>query len=183
MASNAVIGSQAAPGSTDRDSDVILEGDAGSGAIPIVDPSTIEFKPDPCDTKPTGRGRGRPRGSSASGAKNAGAKKASENDLTGILVSLHMIAATLLNVPELEISEEDGKKLNEAMGRINEFYGGWKMAEETIVWTKLIVAMGGVYGLRASAYWVRLRTEAEQRKGAGYQPPPQTINAQPTRVI
>lgn len=124
----------------------------------------------------TGRERrnkgGRPRGSKTRhrAGRTAEASKipSSLEGIEGILLSLHMIVASFTGISELELADEEAKKLSHAIGRVAALYD-IRASEQTIAWTNLVVCMGGIYGTRAFAYSLRKKTESES-KGAAANP-------------
>jgi hypothetical protein len=112
--------------------------------------------------------RGRPPGSGKSaGVKTSSAKpKAVPTSLDGIekiLLSLHMMGASMLNVPELMLSEKEASDLSEAIARVAALYD-FGASEKTLAWTNLAVCMGGMYGTRFFAFNLRMKAEAEAKK-------------------
>lgn len=155
--------------------EIIYGGTSGiptDDGIPRIDPKTIEYEPEP-EHRRTGRRGGRPKGSRNSNTK---ARKENTNDLTGILYSLHMMGAALTGIEELNLDESEAKKLSDAIGKVNAYYGGMVLPENIMVWTQFVIAMGTVYGPRAVAYSMRLKREHAQG--------PQTVDNQaPVRVM
>ena len=107
------------------------------------------------------RKRGRPKGSAG---KNKAAKvSTSLEGIEGILLSLHMMGAAMLQIPELALSEKEAAQLTDAISNVAKHYD-FGASEKTIAWMNLAVITGGVYGTRAFAYHVRTKAESEQKK-------------------
>jgi len=153
-------------------------GTQGENGIPVVEPETIRFEPDASE-QPR-RGRGRPRGSSGASTKSSRAdQKQATTDLTGILLSIHLMAASIVQVKELELDEKEAQRLSAAINRVNVLYGGFILPEKQLAWINLAVTMGHVYGPRAMAYKLRMKTEAEEKKAKSG---PGVITMQPSAV-
>jgi hypothetical protein len=88
--------------------------------------------------------------------------------IEGILLSVHMMGATLLKVPEMVMSEPEAKNLSEAIARVASHYDVGA-SEKTLAWVNLAVVAGGLYGTRAYAYHLRLKAEAAQKQIAAQQ--------------
>jgi hypothetical protein len=177
MATNAANGSETGFDIPDDDDDVII-GTAGrdsvkdddDSGIPDFDPATIRI--DPEGNEPAKR-RGRPRGS-RNGASSKSSTRKEASDLTSLLLSAHFMLAAITKVPELEISQDEAKRLGEAAARVNEVYGGVMLPEKVTVLINLGLAAGTVYGPRILTYSLRMKNEAKEKKaGRG----PQTIDA------
>ncbi len=134
--------------------------DAGSDdAIPTVEPATIII-----EAEPEGRRRGgRPRGSKNRVNRPQSAKEVSQ-DLTGILLSVHFMLAKLTKIDELELDEEEAKKLGEAVARVNREFGVQIMSPKTAALLNLAVVGGAVYGPRAIAI---MHNGTKKATGAG----------------
>lgn len=109
------------------------------------------------DTGSERRGRGRPRGSTGSKARQK--IPTSLEGIEGILLSLHFMLASFTKISELELSEGEAKKLAVALDRVASLYDVGA-TEKTMAWTNLAMCIGGVYGTRAYAYSIRVKAEA-----------------------
>jgi hypothetical protein len=78
------------------------------------------------------------------------------------------MGATILNVPELAMSQPEAKNLSEAIARVASHYD-IGASEKTLAWVNLAVVAGGLYGTRAYAYHLRLKAEAAQKQIAAQQ--------------
>lgn len=134
--------------------------DSIDNGIPVIDPTTIIGEPD--SGEPIRRKRGRPAGS-RNGYSTKPQAKQTNQDLTGILLSLHMMGAAILKVPELEIDATEAKRLGDAVSRVNELYGGIMLSEKQAAWINLTFALGQVYGPRAVALKMRMSTEEKSK--------------------
>lgn len=133
---------------TATDDSVSGSGDVGNGAD-FVNPSTAAAGTD--NGNPTGkRGRGRPRGSGKGSGKRANTSQTT-HDLTGLLVSLHYIAAKSLKIHQLEIDEQEGRQLSAAVTRVTELYDVPIPSEKVMAWVMLAKTLGDVYGPRIAA--------------------------------
>lgn len=88
-----------------------------------------------------------------------------------------MMVAAATGISELEIEESEAKKISDAIGRVNEYYGGFVLPEKYMVWGQFTMAMCAVYGPRAIAYSVRLRDESKNGTAN------KTVDVKPTRVM
>lgn len=80
-----------------------------------------------------------------------------------MFVGVHALAAQLLTVPELEITESEGKAFTDAAKNVMRHYSV-TTTQKTIDWIALIGTAGGIYGTRIAAYNIRKRNEANQRQ-------------------
>lgn len=129
----------------------------------------IAGEPDPSESTPTGkRGRGRPRGSKGTGGKP---RKETSQDLGGTLFSIHYMLAKWIGIQELEIDDEEAKKLGAAMLRVNRLYGDRVIPETVLAWGGLLMTCGAIYGPRYAAHGLRIKMEADKKKNEN----PQTI--------
>jgi hypothetical protein len=159
-------------GDDSRDIPVVLgtEGeiieDRNDDGIPTVEPASLNVEP--AEIEGTRR-RGRPRGSKNTGGKQA--TKEVSQDLTSILVSLHFMGAAILKTPELQLSEDEGKKLGAAIARVNAEYGNIILPPKTAAWINLMMVGGAIYGPRAIA----IRNNGRKRKSEQQPQPAQVI--------
>lgn len=143
-------------------------GGSDDDGIPTVEPASILI--DPSEVEGTSkRRRGRPAGSKNTGGKQT--TKEVSQDLTGILVSLHFMGAAILKTPELQLSEDEGKKLGAAIARVNSEYGNIILPPKTAAWINLMMVGGAIYGPRAIA----IKNNAKKKREAASQPQPITI--------
>lgn len=77
-----------------------------------------------------------------------------------ILYSIHTMAAMF--VPEMEISEEESKKLTAALAGVNSFYAQ-SVDPKMLAWVELVGVAGAIYGPRAMAFMLRRKMEQEAK--------------------
>ena len=75
------------------------------------------------------------------------------------MLSIHLGLATSLKVPEIELSDEEAKRLAEAIARVQQEFPETKMPPKVMVLLNLAGVAGAIYGQRIVA--VRLRHLAE----------------------
>lgn len=141
---------------------------------PVIEPETVIGEPDSGDST---KRRGRPKGSRNTSSKN---QKQTADDLTGILLSMHMMLEALTKVPEFEISKDEAEKLAAALARVSAYYGHIILPEKYACWLNLAIVGGHVYGPRYFAFKLRTAREAEEKKR---HPQPVTIDAPIARPI
>jgi hypothetical protein len=126
---------------------------------------------EPGSTVPVGepvKRRGRKPGSknraSATGS-GAEAEKASGSliDLTYLLASVHAMGAALLQVPELEIAEEEAKRYADAVTELSKHYTKGILSPKQIAWLNFLAVTGNIYGTRVLAYRLRKKMEAKDK--------------------
>jgi hypothetical protein len=135
--------------------------DESETGIPTVEPTDAEQPAEPSGK----RKRGRPTGAKSSYTPRgtAAAEKEAANDLTSLLLSTHMMLAAITKVEELELDQNEAKRLGEAVARINKLYGGFVFSEKTMAWINLGMAGCSIYGPRAIAYSARMKKEREKK--------------------
>jgi len=79
---------------------------------------------------------------------------------------MHMMLATFAKVPELALSEEESKRLAEAIERVAVLYD-FDASEKSIAWMNLFMCAGGIYGTRMFAFHMRTKAEAEAKAQQG----------------
>lgn len=138
--------------------------DAGAGdAVPdAVDIGTATAAPEPA--RAPGKRRGRPPGSGAGSGKSTGTAKEKArhsldlSSLTGLFVGLHVVAASVMNTPELALDMAEGDQFMKSAQNVMRHYSV-ESSQKTIDW----LAFGGtcclIYGTRFGAYMLRKRTE------------------------
>ena len=140
------------------DGEVIPLGD--DIGIPTVNPTDLAPAP---ETNGEKRGRGRPRGSkNTPGGKQATKEVAS--DLTGLLMSAHIMLASLTKVDEFVLDKEEAERLAAAIAKVNAEYGGMVLPPKAAAWIHLAMAGGSIYGPRLFAYKLRMKNEAMENK-------------------
>jgi hypothetical protein len=138
------------------ESDNNVSGDA----IPVIEPETIVIEPEPGEQRDRKRGkRGQPSSSKPSGNKSS--TKAA--DLGDLLLSIHFMLSKCMQIPELELDEEESAKLAKSMKRVGDLYGGMVVPEKILAWGDLAASLGTVYGPRFVAYNLRKKKEKPQQ--------------------
>jgi hypothetical protein len=149
------------------------EPDSDGSGIPTVNPSEIGGSSDASGK----RGRGRPRGSRTPSNTSSKSTKQTATDLSGILMSAHMMLASFLNVEELELDQKEAERLSEAVNKVQAEYDMPILSPAQLAWINLLMTTGGLYGPRWVAYSLRMKAERKKAKG------PTTIDAQPIKVM
>ena len=72
--------------------------------------------------------------------------------------------AAWTHAAELAISEEESKKLAEAIARVQALYDVSVFSETTAAWVNLVFACGTIYGPRIIAIRVRMKKEEALKK-------------------
>jgi hypothetical protein len=114
------------------------------GGFEVHTPGEFSF-----ESAPPKRKRGRPAGSRNSARTDT--EKAPQNNLIesfeSLLLSVHFMAAKLLDVAELELDESEAKRLSDAFKKIAEFYP-MGLSPKRLAWAELSIAAGTIYGPR-----------------------------------
>lgn len=161
------------PVTVSDDGEIIYRSD--DAGIPTVNPSEVSGSSDA--PRRRGRQKGSKNRSGGTGANQYNTyKKQAATDLSGILMSLHMMGAAFLKVPELELDQKEAERLSDAVNRVQAEYNIPILDPKTMAWINLAMVAGGVYGPRIVAH--SLRTKREKREGKA-----QTIDAQPIKVM
>lgn len=108
------------------------------------------------------RKRGRPPGSGRKAGQAKKTNSASLEGIEGMLLSIHLMGAAMLSVPELALTESEAKKMSQAIARVAELYD-FGMSEKMLAWSNLMLCFGGIYGTRAFAYSNRMKAEARRK--------------------
>lgn len=77
---------------------------------------------------------------------------------------MHAVAAASLKIPELEIDNKEAEQLAKAIGDVSAHYG-FELSPKTKAWIELVWCSGVIYGTRIVAYNMRVKKEAQDRKG------------------
>lgn len=133
--------------------------DDNGGGIPVVEPENISATASASSGK---RGRGRPRGSTARAASSKPEKERAGN-LTNLLYSLHMMAARIAKIPELEIEEAEAARLNSAIQKVQKEFGVPILSPKAEAITEMAFTLGEVYVTRAIAIAHRKSEEAKNK--------------------
>lgn len=89
------------------------------------------------------------------------------------------MGAQLLATPELELSDEEAKKLAVAVARVNDEFGGIVLSPKTQALLNLGTVSVGIYGPRVIAIGVNAKKKRAEKKAGK---PPVTINAEDARI-
>lgn len=144
----------------------------------------------------TGARAGSGSGDSGEPRKRRGRKPGSTNapkeeksssliDLTEILLNIHVTAATLLHISELELEKDEAKKLSDAIKEVTKFYPV-ALDPKKVAIANLLITAGGIYGTRILAYRLthpkgpKAVKQAEPVQFPG--PVKQTVNAPPAKL-
>jgi hypothetical protein len=158
----------------DGDDKPKIQDDGGasvSAATP--EPEPVTFDPGtvagsaPNGTDEGERKRGRPR------------KKEAAEDLTALLLSLHMMLAAWTKTPELTLEPEEAEKLGKAIDRVQRLYNRAILSEETSAWVNLIFACGTIYGPR----YVALRNQKKRKPSIVDIPSPRTVEERAAATV
>lgn len=145
--------------------------DDGTG-IPTIEPSEVTGSSDAPK-----RGRGRPRGSTSTKYTSPGKQKQAATDLTGILFSLHLMGSAFLGIEELELDQNESKRLSDAVNEVQAQYKMPILDPKTMAWINLAITGAGIYGPRVAAHSLRKKKEKQAQKRG------QVIEAQPIKVM
>lgn len=127
------------------------------------------------DGQPTGSGPS-PRPTSA--AKDRGLNI---NGIEKILFSIHAVAASVSQIPELELDEEECKRLASAIQNVNAAYK-IEFDPKKAAMFDLMTACGIVYGPRAVTVFIRKRSETKMARKPVLTPdPPVRPNPAPAK--
>lgn len=90
------------------------------------------------------------------------------------------MGSSFFNVPELELTEDEARKLAQATQRVSDLYEVSVIPEKTMAWIQLSIIAAGIYGPR---YMMIQSRKKETRKGPRAVPMHTTVgpqfNAQP----
>lgn len=130
--------------------------------------------------EPARRGRGRPKGSGTkSAASPAQAKQESSLNVNGIekiLYSLHAMGASLFAIPEMEITEDEARRISKAIAGVSDQYKVM-IDPRRAAQIDLVRELGTIYGSRAVAYYLRKKAEKARPVNAAPQRAPQPQRA------
>ena len=161
---------------TDRDANIDGEHDEpntnGSGSIGFV-----EIEPGELGAYITGDGNSngdgdgtRKRRGRKPGSRNkAGSKKAAET-VEPFLMMAHQWASVFLKTPELELSEDEAKKLSDAYSNFCAHHDVPVLSDKRLSEINMIAALGMVYGPRLIAVRNRKKEESAAKKAKNVTP-------------
>lgn len=126
------------------------------------------------------RRRGRPKGSTNKSKDESGqASSLNINGVEKILFSIHAVAAATFKIPELEITEDEAKRVSKAVAGVSDHYKVM-LDPKTAAWIDLGREICVVYGTRAVSIYVRVKAEKHMpAKVARPQPAAQTRDPNP----
>lgn len=157
-------------GSGSGDNVVIIAGDGSisedrneddGNSIPVFEPTAFVIEPSESD-QPRRRGR-------KPGSKNASRtqpQKEVAQDLTGVLLSVHFMLSKLVKIDELQLDEEEAKKLGDAVARVNKEFGVQMMSPKMAAIVNLGIVGAGVYGPRVIAITHNAKVKKEKAASA-----------------
>lgn len=118
-------------------------------------------------------------------------KKIHQNlaDLTGVLLTVHSVLAALTRIQELELEEEEARKLANASKEVLKHYP-LGLSDKNLAWVNLAVVACGIYGTRLMAFSMRKAAEKRARivtlpggpMGPAEAPHGPTVSAKPNGV-
>jgi|HubBroStandDraft_5_1064220.scaffolds.fasta_scaffold31237_3 hypothetical protein len=139
--------------------------------------SPLEFSNAPSGNSP--RKRGRPAGS-----KNGPrlAEKTPQSNLIAnfesLLLSVHLMGAKILEIPELELDDEEAKRLSDSLKKVAEFYPVG-ISPKRMAIAELCMAAGSIYGPRV----VTLMKTAKKKTPPPVRQVPQSQPQGPARPV
>lgn len=86
-------------------------------------------------------------------------------DLSGFVESfllLHWTVATVTDIPELMLHEEEGEAIASSVAKLLKFYDVPVLNEKMAAWTGLAMCLSQVYGRRAVAIYRRKKAPPER---------------------
>lgn len=113
-------------------------------------------------TDPAPRRRGRPPGAGNRASAPSQTKTDAIETATGALMGIAGIASWLTAIPELELEEDEAKKLAKSLTLLQKYYPSVDLPGVVLAWIGLGSAMGDVYGPKLAEY--RVRKAADKRR-------------------
>jgi hypothetical protein len=80
-------------------------------------------------------------------------------------MSIHMMGASLLKVPELELSQGEAEKLGKAIARVQSLYDMPILSETQLAWINLGTVGVAVYGPRFIAHGINAKKKKAEKSG------------------
>ena len=136
-----------------------------------IEPSTVRIDADPDEPKRTRDGRidGRSKQARQNRQKVSGDLKGLS--IKDLLIGIHSMGAALTGIEELELDDEEAKKLADATQELGNIYGH-SISPKTMAWTNFAAACGVVYGPRIIAYRERIKQEKAKNPALPTKPGP-----------
>ena len=143
-----------------------------TGTTETIDPGTaVNEQRNPGDFSFTGPNSGGATGESGTGktGKRKYTRRGSKEVPTSLggfedaIFAIHLALAGIARCPELEIDEDEAKKVTAALDRLAAFYHV-EPSETAKVWMNFAGAMSAVYAPRAVAIYKRLQREQNQTR-------------------
>lgn len=99
--------------------------------------------------------------------------------LSDAILSLHDLAAGIFEIDELEIDENDAKRLSDAVLEVSKYHIE-QFDPKKVAYFNLATVMAGVYGVRIMAYRKRMEKE-RAKKRLSLMPQPSPTTSQPIK--
>lgn len=107
------------------------------------------------------RRRGRPPGSKNRPADGSTPQKTSNDlgvNLEELLLSIHCMGAVFLQSPELELDDDEAKKIAHHLKKVSALYNH-TFDPKTIIWCGFLFTLAEIYGTRGVAIYKRMTTD------------------------
>lgn len=147
-------------------------GTIGVGQPVTIDPATVTAANGPAPATDGPRKRGRRPKSTAPGSVSGGYAETTL-DISGIekiLLSSHLIMATMMKAPNLALDQKEARALAEATVNVTRHYNV-QATQKTIDWVNFATTAFMIYGTRAIAYGAeRKKQKAADQSVTGPQP-------------
>lgn len=85
------------------------------------------------------------------------------------IFAIHLFLAGICRSPELELDQEEAKKVTEALDRLSSHYNV-APSETTRVWMNFVGAMGSVYGPRVVSIYTRAKAPKKKSEVSNVEP-------------
>lgn len=109
-----------------------------------VDPSSVTADSGSGGSS-TAKRRGRKPGSRNKRTATASSSSQTSHSLNKLLYSVHLMGASLLKMPQLELSKEESENLTTAINEVTEYYDVSLGSPEQQAWINLAMVAGGIY--------------------------------------
>lgn len=129
------------PGNNERDANLPIE---DRGPVSPESATPAESAGRVTRSRPSNRTSGNSAASDKSRKSAANSQKTAA-DLSLMIASAHMMLAKLTGVAELDIDEDEAKKMGDAVNRVNELFEGSVLSPKAAALGNLAFVMGSVY--------------------------------------